>query len=468
MRRNALHRALFDRKNDPADGGAGGGSNPALIEVKRLFDEQGKRWEEFKKTNDEIIAKKAEGKAVAELEEKLAKIDTDMTRFEEVKSELDKITARLNRKGLNDAAGGEVDLATEVKSFNISRRAFSSQHVDRDLTVDEYKDYKSAFFKFARSGKLESLESNERKAMSAGDDANGGYLLPTPTVGRVVQKLFELSPIRQLASVVNISTQALEGIYDNDEASVGYVGETAPRPNTNTPVLGKYRIEAWEQYANPKITQTLIDDAAIDVEAWLADKISNKFARFEGSEFINGTGVNHIRGFNQYPFASGTGAGADDTSRPWGTIQDIKTGVNGDFAVTLPADILFDLIQAFKSYYLNGASFATTREVIAKIRKFKEATTNAYMWQPGLAKGTPDTLLGYPIVNAQDLPKLSSNDHSLWLANWKEAYTIVDRQGMRTLRDNLTDKPNVQFYTTRRTGGGVLNFEAIKAVKFST
>jgi HK97 family phage major capsid protein len=465
MKRNRLHRALFERKDD----NNGGGGGPTLVEIKNLIDGQGKAWEEFKKTNDELIKAKAEGKAVADLEAKLEKIGKEMDGIAEVKAEIEKITTRLNRKGLNDGGGaGDVDLSTETKSFNVSRRAFSSQHVDRDLTVDEYKDYKSAFFKFARSGKLESLESNERKAMSAGDDANGGYLLPTPTVGRVVQKLFELSPIRQLASVVNISTQALEGIYDNDEASVGYVGETAPRPNTSTPVLGKYRIEAWEQYANPKITQTLIDDAAIDVEAWLADKISNKFARFEGSEFINGTGVNHIRGFNQYPFASGTGAGADDTSRPWGTIQDIKTGVNGDFATTLPADILFDLIQAFKSYYLNGASFVTTREVIAKIRKFKEATTNAYMWQPGLAKGTPDTLLGYPIVNAQDLPKLSANDHALWLANWKEAYTIVDRQGMRTLRDNLTDKPNVQFYTTRRTGGGVLNFEAIKAVKFST
>jgi predicted phage gp36 major capsid-like protein len=144
----------------------------------------------------------------------------------------------------------------------------------------------------------------------------------------------------------------------------------------------------------------------------------------------------------------------------------VKTTANGDFAASNPADKLFDLIQAFKTVYLQNARWVTTREVIAKVRKFKESTTNAYMWQPGLAQGTPDTLLGYPIVIAQDVPALATGSLSMWLGDWMEAYQIVDRFGIRTLRDPFTDKPYVHFYSTRRVGGGVVNFEALKAISF--
>jgi HK97 family phage major capsid protein len=462
MRRNALHRAMFERKNDPADGGAAGGSG-AILEIKNLIQQQGTAWEEYKKTNDALLKAKAEGKAVGDLEAKLDKISKEMDSLAEIRSQIDQLTARFNRKGLgDDEASG--DLQLECKAFNISRRSFVS-NVNADVTVDEYKNYKTAFFKWARKGRLEALDDAERKSMLAGDDANGGYLLPPPTVGRIVKKIFELSPIRQIASVVSISTQALEGIYDNDEASVGYVGEVAARPNTGTPTLGKYRLEAFEIYANPKISQTLIDDAAYDVEGWLADKVANKLARFEGAEFVTGTGVNAIKGFTKYTLT----ATADGT-RTWGQIEKIKTGVNGDFAASSPADKIFDLTQAFKPAYLNNAKWVTTREVVGKVRKFKGATTGDYLWQPGLQAGMSDKLLGYPIVMAQDLPALSTyattSAPCLWLADWAEFYTIVDRMGIRTIRDNLTDKPNVQFYSTRRVGGGVLNFEAGKVLTF--
>lgn len=458
MRRNALHRALFERKNDPADGGAGGGS-VGLVEIKNLINDQGKAWEEFKKTNDELLKAKADGKAIGELEQKLANITKELDKLGEIRAEVDKIMLKAQRPNGGDSEDG--DLQNECKSFNIARRAFSSGRVD-DVTVDEYKSYKSAFFNWARKGRIEALSDVERKAMLAGDDANGGYMLPPPTIGRIVKKIFELSPIRQIASVVSISTQALEGLYDRDEASVGYVGEVAARPNTNTPTLGKYRLEAFEIYANPKVSQTLLDDAAYDVEGWLADKIANKLARFEGAEFVTGTGVNAIKGFTTY-----TRAATADATRTWGQIEKIKTGVNGDFAASAAADILFDLTQAFKPAYLPGAKWVTTREVIGKVRKFKGATTGDYLWQPGLQAGMADKLLGYPIVYAQDLAALSSNTASLWLADWAEAYTVVDRMGIRTIRDNLTDKPNVQFYSTKRVGGGVLNFDAIKAIEFA-
>lgn len=435
-----------------------------LSEVKPLVEALGRAFEEYKSTNDALLKAKAEGKSVTDLEAKLTKISTDLDIYGEAKSRIDALEAtlvKLQRAGIGGLGGGDADPALEVKAFNSIRRSYAEGKSVTDVTGEEYVQYKSAFFSFVRKGKLEALSDVERKAMLAGDDSQGGYLLPPSTIGRVVKKLFELSPIRQIASVQSISTAALEGLYDNDESSYGWVAETGARTTTTTPTLGKYRIEAFEMYADPKATQTLLDDSAVDVEAWLADKVADKFARVEGSAFINGTGVGQPRGFATYTMAA-TG----DATRTWGQIEKVKSGASADFAASSPADKLFDLIQAFKTAYLQNAQWVTTREVIAKVRKFKEATTNAYMWQPGLAKGTPDTLLGYPIVIAQDMPALGAASASMALGDWKEAYQIVDRQGVRTLRDPYTDKPYVHFYSTKRVGGGVLNFEAVKFITF--
>jgi HK97 family phage major capsid protein len=160
---------------------------------------------------------------------------------------------------------------------------------------------------------------------------------------------------------------------------------------------------------------------------------------------------------------------------PVGTMLDKSQGlalgselaVNGDFAASNPSDHLLDLIMAFKSVHLNNANWVTRRTVIAKIRKFKEATTNAYMWQPGLQAGQPSTLLGFPVVMAEDMPALATGSLSMALGNF-QAYQIVDRLGIRVLRDPFTEKPYVKFYTTKRTGGGVLDFEAIKFIKFGS
>jgi HK97 family phage major capsid protein len=436
-----------------------------LSEIKGLIEAQGTAFDEYKKTNDAIIKAKAEGKAVGDLEAKLARIGEALDKQGELKAQLEAMENTLvamKRAGLGGAKD-ELDVETETKVFNAIRRSYAESKSITDVTGEEYTAYKGAFFNYVRRGKLEALSDGERKAMLAGDDSNGGYLLPPSTVGRVVKKLFELSPIRQIASVQGISTQSMEGLYDNDESSYGWVQETGTRTTTTTPTLGKWRIEAFEMYADPKATQTLLDDAAVDVEGWLAAKVADKFARVEGAAFINGTGVGQPRGFASYTLTA-TG----DSTRTWGQIEKVKTTANGDFAASNPADKLFDLIQAFKTAYLQNAKWVTTREVMAKVRKFKESTTNAYMWQPGLAAGTPDTLLGYPIVIAQDVPALTTGSASMWLGDWMEAYQIVDRAGIRTLRDPYTDKPYVHFYSTKRVGGGVLNFEAVKAITFET
>lgn len=434
-----------------------------IIEIKGLIEKQGQAWEEFKKTNDELVKAKADGKAVADLEAKLAKINTDMDQLSELKAEFDKFVAASQRPG----AGGQekADLEAECKSWNAMLRAdFQSKGrpVPADVSPDAYAQYKSAFFNLIRHGDIERLSADERKAMSAGSDPDGGYLLPAPTVGRMVKRVWEQSIMRQIASVQSISTDSLEGIVDNDEADAGWVSEIGTRNDTDTPQVGKYRIEAHEMYAQPKVTQKLIDDAATDVEAWLADKVADKFARIEGAAFWNGNGVGQPRGLASYPTAATT----DDT-RPWGTFEHVNTGANGDFHST-KADPLQDLLGSFKDQYLQGASFVMRREVRTKIRKMKEATSDRYLWEPSLQAGQPDRLLGYPTRIDQYMPGLGTGSLSLAFGDFKEAYTIVDRIGVRTLRDPYTAKPYIRFYSTKRTGGGAINFEAVKFLRFAS
>lgn len=430
-------------------------------DLKEVITDIGKAFEEFKSANDALLKAKAEGKAVSEIEAKIARISADLDKLGDAKDRLDAVETRLNRPQVG--ADDDKDVATETKSFNDMRRANSQAGANvADIDAKTYATYKSAYFNLLRKGNIAMLSGDEQKALQAGVDSDGGYLLPTSTVGRVVKKVYELSPIRQIANVQTISTDALEGVADTGEASYGWSSETGSRSDTSTPTVGKYRIEAHEMYAMPKATQKLIDDAAVDIESWLAAKVADKFARVEGAAFITGTGVGQPRGFTAY-----TTAATADSSRDWGTLEHVASGASADFASSNPADVLFDLLGAFKSAYLQNARWVTLRSVIAKIRKFKEATTNAYMWQPGLQAGQPDRLLGYPIVVAQDMPALAANSLSLAFGDFMEGYQVVDRIGIRTLRDPFTAKPYVVFYSTKRVGGGVVNSEAIKFIKFS-
>lgn len=432
-----------------------------ILEIKSLIEAQGKAWEEHKKTNDELLKAKAEGKAVADLEAKLAKVSDEMDKLAELKADFDKFVLESQRPG---ASKGDENTEAECKQWNAMLRAdFQSKgrSIPAEVSVDAYAQYKSAFYSLVRHGDIERLSADERKALSAGSDPDGGYLLPTPTVGRMVKRVYEQSTMRQLANVQTISTDALEGIVDNDEADAGWVSEMGARNDTDTPQVGKYRIEAHEMYAQPKVTQKLIDDAATDVEAWLADKVADKFARVEGNAFWNGNGVGQPRGLAAY-----TTAATGDGSRAWGTFEHVLSGANGDFHTT-KADPLQDLLGAFKDQYLQNASFVMRREVRTKIRKLKEATSDRYLWEPSLQAGQPDRLLGYPVRIDQYIPAITTGSLSLAFGDFREAYTIVDRIGVRTLRDPYTAKPYIRFYSTKRTGAGAVNFEAVKFLKFA-
>lgn len=420
---------------------------------------------DLKKGFDDVVTKETFVKLNASLDALSEKKTALEKALDAEKKHVDDIEKKLGRMSLGspEAEEKQTKLLVDFNRHLKAHAAALNRPLPAEATLDEMKAYKSAFINFLRKGDR-ALAAEEIKAMTAGSDNEGGYLVTPDSSGRIVSRIFDTSPMRQVAAQQTIGTNELEGIFDTDEAgSGGWVSETGARAATTAPTVGKYKIPVNEMFAMPEATQQLLDDANVDVEAWLAGKVADKLTRVENLAFVAGTGVGQPRGFTTY-----TTVATSDATRTWGQLEMKKTGVNGDFAASSPADILFDLIAAFKQGYLANARFATKREVIAKIRKFKESTTNAYMWQPGLQAGQPDKLLGYPIIMFEDMPALSTYGLSLAFGDFAQAYQIVDRQGFRVLRDPYTNKPYVRFYTTRRVGGAVVQFEALKFIQFST
>lgn len=339
-----------------------------------------------------------------------------------------------------------------AKGYDVARAAY-------DPAAD---DHAKAFSSFLRKGQDAELIALERKAMSVGSDADGGYLVPSDLSERIVIRQRELTPMRQLATVMEISNDALEMLSDRNEAEASWVAETASRVETATPALAKVRIPVHELSAQPKASQKLLDDGQINVEEWLAGKVADRFSRRESDAFINGDGVLCPRGLLTY-----TATAEDDGTRAWGVLQYIASGAAGGFAASNPADKLLDMVYKLKAPYLPKASWMMPRSVSAAIRKIK-GSDGHYLWQVSLQNGQPPTLLGFPVVFSEDMPAVAADSFSLAFGDFAEAYTIVDRAGIRILRDPYTDKPNVKFYTTKRVGGDVVNFDAVKLMKFAT
>lgn len=438
----------------------------AFEEIKSLIEEQGKAFEAFKETHEELK------KNDALTAEKLERIEKDLDRAIEAKTALEakieaerkereELEARINREGIQASSEAEAKALVELKEFNTTLAAIAADQKKSftPFEMKDYQEYKSAFNSFLRKNER-LLTAEEVKTLSAGSDPDGGYFVTPDMSGRIVRKVYETSPMRQVASQQTISTDALEGIEDLDEAGAGYAGEQNTSGNADTPQVGKWKIQVYWIDTEPKATQQLLDDAAIDVEGWLAGKVADKFARFENAEFVKGD-TGKIRGLTSYPTAADTGSGV-----AWGKIGHVNTGKAGAFADSDPADKLFDLVGLLKQPYLANARWMMSRKLVTAIRKFKNGT-GEYLWQPALTLGTPETLLGYPIVRAEDMPALASGSLSIAFGDFAAAYQIVDRQGIRVLRDPYTSKPFVKFYTTRRVGGGVVNFEAVKLLRFA-
>jgi HK97 family phage major capsid protein len=313
----------------------------------------------------------------------------------------------------------------------------------------------AAFENFLRSG-----GGIEAKAISGTSDAAGGYAVPDALDARIDATLKAVSPIRSIASVVTVGSSGYRKLVASGGFESGWAAETAARDETDTPVFNEVAPPMGDLYANPAASQAMLDDAGFDVETWLGDEIAREFASAEGAAFVSGNGTNKPKGFLSSPNAA-----TADGARAFGTLQYVVSGAAGAFAAN-PEEKLIDLVQALRAPYRQGASWVMNSATLAKVRKFK-TSDGALLWQPGLAAGQPATLLGYPVVEAEDMPDIAANSLSIAFGNFQAGYLIVERGETQILRDPYSNKPFVHFYATKRVGGMVSNSEAIKLLKFS-
>lgn len=383
-------------------------------------------------------------------------------------------TAAANADGFDAVfAKAQVDaLADRVDSLTHSvtqlhRRAETKARLDqRPLLAGTkqtaQKSEQSAAFtdRYLRKGLEMGLGGYQAKSLNITTPSDGGYFVPDELDQKIEKRLIDISPIRTLASIVNVSSAHYRKLVSTTGFASGWVSETAGRPQTTTPNFAEITPPSGELYANPAATQAMLDDAAFDVDAWLSQEIALEFSKQEGAAFINGDGVNKPKGFLTYPTAT-----TADGVRAFGTLQYLATGVAGGFSASNPADKLIDLVHALRPAYRQGAAFVMNSATMARIRKLKDLEGN-FLWRPSLVEGQPATLLGYPVIEAEDMPDVGTDSLSIAFGNFTHGYVIAERMGTRLLRDPFSNKPFVHFYATRRVGGAVINSEAIKLMKF--
>ena len=316
-------------------------------------------------------------------------------------------------------------------------------------------DRAGAFGGFVRTG-----STIELKAFTGVTGDAGGYAIPREIDQVIDSVLKAASPIRSVANVVRVGSAGYRKLVTTGGTPSGWAAENAARPETGTPTFVEIAPPTGELYANPSASQAMLDDAAFDVEEWLAGEIAMEFAKAEGAAFVNGSGVARPKGFLQQPTAA-TG----DPTRPFGTLQYVPAGGAGDFGAN-PQERLIDLVQSLRAPYRQGAVFVMNASTLARIRKFK-TSDGAFVWQPSLIAGQPATLLGYPVIEAEDMPDVAANSLSVAFGNFTLGYVIAERSETQILRDPYSNKPFVSFYATKRVGGCVSNSEAIKLMKFA-
>jgi HK97 family phage major capsid protein len=385
----------------------------------------------FKEANDERLAQ-IERKATADvvLEEKVDRIDRALTRTQ---AGIDRLTLA----GVRPAASHGMGLGGTAGS-------------------DERKEAWSAF---VRRGDESALARVEAKSLSVGVAGDGGHIAPPEVQATIDRRLLGSSPMRRLASVRQTLSSSFKKPIATSAPAVGWVAETGTRTETATPSIDLLTFPMGELYAMAAATQSILDDAILDIDQWLAGEIAESFAAAEGVAFISGDGVNKPKGLLNYTIAA-------DASAAWGQLGYIATGMAGAFAGTNPVDKLVDLTYAPKSPYRTNAAFLMNRRTVGQVRKFKDST-GQYIWQPSLVAGQPSTLLGFNVVECEDMPDVAANSHAIAFGDFAKGYLIVDRADVRVLRDPYSAKPFVMFYVTKRVGGGVQDFDAVKFLKFA-
>ena len=307
-------------------------------------------------------------------------------------------------------------------------------------------------------GYLRQGRESEVKSLNGAVAADGGYAVPREIDAMIASELKEISPIRNLAQVVQVGSAGYRKLVATGGTASGWVSETAARSETGTPQFSEVVPPSGELYANPAASQAMLDDAAFDLESWLASEIAMEFARAEGAAFVNGSGLNQPKGF-----LSALKSTEADGVRSFGTLQYMPSG-DATSLGTLMEIVLIELVHTMKAGHRQGASWVMNSATLAHVRKLK-TTDGAFLWQPGLVEGQPDRLLGYPVVEAEDMPDVAAGTFPIAFGNFKAGYLIAERNATTILRDPFTNKPFVHFYATRRVGGQVLDSSAIKLLK---
>lgn len=401
-------------------------------DVKTTIEALHRAFDAFKAERSEEIAEVKKGFADVVKAEKVDRISAEITALQAAVDEHSRAVAAM-QVGAGGSRGIDPAKAAHAKAF------------DR-------------FFRKGAEADLRDLEV--KAALSTSSDPDGGYVVPEQMETAIDRVLGTVSAMRSLARVISLSAPVYKKLVKTTGADSGWVGEPGARPETDSPRLSVLEFPVMEVYANPATTQTLLDDSRINIEQWLADEVSIEFAEQEGAAFISGDGVAKPRGIMSYdPVAN--------ASWSWGKVGFVVTGAAADFNSTEPANALIDLLYSLKSGYRGNAVFLMNDTLQSKVMKFQDANDH-HLWQPSLQAGQPATLLGKPVVTDDNMPDVGAGAFPVAFGDFRRAYVVVDRVGIRVLRDPYTNKPYVMFYTTKRVGGGVQNFEAYKLLKCST
>lgn len=376
------------------------------------------------------------------------------TAFEEFKRANDTRLDAIESKGSADVLDTDkvnrintaiTELQNEVKAMQRPAAA--------DAAVMEDMEYRNAYANFVMKGEL----SPELKAMTVGSNADGGYAVPTILDSAISTKLKMVSPMRQLAKVISVASPNFSHLVNAHNTGMsGWVGETAARPQTNTPQFISVPVNNGEVYANAAISQFLIDgDAVVNMENLVSDELALEFAKAEGAAFISGDGTNKPSGFlNNTPTATGDDANLQYTA-------------GGAAAALNSADAIIKLFYSLASPYRRNAKFVATSATQAAIRLLKDSTGN-YLWGLGLNGSPVPTIMGQEVVECPDMPEIAANSFPLAFGDFNAGYVIIDRRQTITLRDPYTAKPYVLLYAAKRVGGKLVLPEAIKVLKVAT
>lgn len=416
-----------------------------LSKVLDKIEEQNKIVSEYQKTVSALNEKQIKAEAgQAEIQEKLSRMDSALDAVDTAKAEFE---AEIKRMKAIDAINETLKTSAHAQTFvNFMRKGENNE------VTDQLRNFEKAQFK---------------NAVDVTTGANGEFAVPDELSRSIYQLAGAVNTMRSICRRIQTSSPNFEELVDTKGATSEWVGEKSARSETDSPSLAKLTPYWGELSAMPFSTQHALDDIFFDVGAWLVDSVIDSFVDAEEAAFIGGNGTNKPKGFLNYTINS-----TADATRGFGEIQYIASGDAAGFAdasaTVSPADCLIDMIAAIKSQHLREAAFLMNRATKATVRKFKDYSTGNFIWQPGIALGEPDQLLGYPLKISDSMPAIAGDAYPIAFGNFKRAYTIVDRLGVRMLRDPYTKKPYVGFYTTKRVGGFVKDSQAVKVLKIAS